>query len=622
VPLAEPLVAPDRRIGVLEGRPWEKGRSALLILDTDGEHELTPAPFNVRSRVHEYGGGAWTFAGDAVIASNAVDNRLYRIADGVTTAITPEAAWRFADLTFDATTGRLLAIREDHRFPDAEPINTLVMLDPAGPNTDGGRVLVSGVDFVSSPAVAPDGTRIAWVSWNHPNMPWDDTVLSVATLGDDGALTDIRIVAGGRDESVMQPGFLADGRLVFISDRTGWWNLHVADHDGMVTALAPREAEFGTPAWQFGNRDWVVVDDSTIAATWWHEGIAHLGALDIPSRTLTAIELPFTVIGSLAAIPGTRSVVARVASPTLASRIVSIDLDGGETTLLRGGGNEPDPATVSMPEPMSYPTPDGATAHAFFYPPVNPAVVAPEDERPPLIVISHGGPTGATDTGYSSKTQFWTSRGYALLDVNYGGSTGYGRAYRNRLRGRWGIVDVADCVAGVEALIAAGRVDPDRVIIRGGSAGGYTTLQALVTTSTFRIGTSYYGIGDLEMLATDTHKFESRYLDLIVGPYPEAKSVYIERSPIHHVDRLASAMLILQGSDDMVVPPNQATAMADAVRAKGLPLAHIEFEGEGHGFRGSDAQRRSLEAEVAFYSRIFGIEPADDLPDLPIENLA
>lgn len=606
-----------------ESRPTEGGRIVILRFDDDDQIiDVTPPPFNVRSRVHEYGGGAWLVRDGSVIFSNYADNRLYRL-DSISppTPITPESAWRYADLQYDPAHHRLFAIREDHSVADAEAVNTLVTLDPNGPNDNGGTVLVFGTDFVAAPTLAPSGNRIAWLSWNHPNMPWDGCDLFSASISAENELTDIRHVAGGTEESIVQPRWLPDARLAFVSDRTGWWNLHATTDDGTMRALTARESEFGEPAWQFGYSTWDIASDDSLVVTWTNDGVWSIGTLNLTSGELKRLDQPFSVFSDIRAIGNENTVVCIAGSATEPARIVRFDLAHGGHKTLRGSEIAVDSANFSVPESIEWPAPDGAVAYGFFYPPVNAAFEGLAGELPPLIVESHGGPTGATNPWFSYETQFWTSRGFAVFDVNYGGSTGFGREYRKRLNGNWGIVDVRDCISGVEALIARKRVDPARVIIRGGSAGGYTTLAALTTSKVFRIGTSYYGVGDLEALATDTHKFESRYLDNLIGPYPERKDLYIDRSPIHHTERLSAAMLLLQGLDDEVVPPNQAKMMADAVRARRLPVALIEFEGEGHGFRGEAAQRRSLEAELSFYSQILGFELPEPVEPVEIENV-
>jgi len=482
-------------------------------------------------------------------------------------------------------------------------------------------VIVSGTDFVASPALSATGNRLAWLSWNHPNMPWDGTDLWCAGLSPEGDLTDVRLVAGGPDESIVRPRWDAEGALIFVSDRTGWWNLY-ADHGGPVRALHPMQAEFAEPQWVFGMSTWDVAPNGDLICVWTHDGLWHIGRLDRSAGTLTPYDVPFIDIAGVWVQPAANAVIFRGVSATAPGGVVRMDLDTGAWELLRATSElEIDPAFVSIARPVSWPAADGTTAHGFYYPPVNPNVAAPEGELPPLIVDSHGGPTGATASSFNLETQFWTSRGFAILDVNYGGSTGYGREYRERLKDQWGIVDVDDCVSGAEFLARQGLADPSRLIIRGGSAGGYTTLAALTFRSAFRVGVSYYGIGDLEALARDTHKFESRYLEGLVGPYPAARDVYQARSPIHHVDRLDSAMLLFQGLDDKVVPPNQAATMAEAVRAKGLPVAHLEFAGEGHGFRAAETIQRTLEAELSFYAQVFGFTPADEMEPVAVDNL-
>jgi dipeptidyl aminopeptidase/acylaminoacyl peptidase len=607
----------------IEGRPAEKGRNTLLRQRGADRDELTPAPFDVRSRAHEYGGGAWAAKGGIVVVSNGTDNLLYVITPDhpEPVAITSDANLRFADIEIDIAHRRVIAVREDHSLPGAGPVNTLVQLSLDGPNDDGGRILVSGTDFVASPALTADGSRLAWLSWNHPNMPWDGTELWSAELAPDGELSEIRLVAGGAAESIVRPRWDTAGALVFVSDRTGWWNLY-EDRDGEITPLRPMDAEFAEPQWTFGMSTWDFAPNDDIVCTWTHDGLWHLGRLNRHTGIFSQYNVPFIDIADVHTQPEANAVLFRGDSATAPGGVVRLDLASGDWELLRAASDvQIDPDTVSIARPVSWPAPDGATAHGFYYPPVNPEISAPEGDLPPLIVESHGGPTSARSSAFSLSKQYWTSRGFAILDVNYGGSTGYGRPYRDRLKGRWGIVDVDDCISGAEFLAAQGLADPSRMIIRGGSAGGYTTLAALTFRSAFRVGVSYYGIGDLEALARDTHKFESRYLDGLVGPYPDARDVYVERSPIHHVDQLDSAMVLFQGLEDKVVPPNQATTMAEAVRAKGLPLTHLEFEGEGHGFRSSETIERTVEAELSFYAQVFGFEPADDVPTVPVENL-
>lgn len=606
----------------LEGRPAEKGRSTMIRL-LDGETtEITPAPFDVRSRAHEYGGGSWTASNGIVLASNGSDNRIYRIGESGPEPITPEGPWRYADLLIDALHDRIIAVREDHTLEDVEPINTLVQLDLDGPNDDGGQVIVSGTDFVSTPALSPDGTQLSWLQWNHPNMPWDGCELWYSDVDVDGRLRNIHHVTGGANESIVRPRWNNNGLPVFASDRTGWWQLY-ADRgdDGILPIMAPTEAEFAQPMWQFGMSTWDFTADGRVVCAWNADGVWKLGRLDVAMTDINEYDLPFTDISNVHVQEEANKVLFLAASPTESGGLVSLDVETGEWEYLRQASTETiDPAYISIPESISWQSEGGATAYGFYYAPKNPDFAANNGELPPLIVESHGGPTSQSTNSLSLKRQFWTSRGFAILDVNYGGSTGYGRDYRNRLQDNWGIVDVDDCVTGAEHLADEGLVDPSRLAIRGGSAGGFTTLAALTSSQVFAVGVSLYGIGDLEAMARDTHKFESRYLDGLVGEYPADKDTYIDRSPIHHVDRLDSAMLLLQGLEDKVVPPNQATTMAEAVRSKGLAVAHIEYEGEGHGFRQEATVHHATLSELAFYGRIFRFTPPDDVPDIDIVN--
>lgn len=606
----------------LEARPTEKGRSTLIRLMNGEQTEMTPAPFDVRSRVHEYGGGSWTASNGIVLISNGTDNRIYRVGENGPEPITPEGPWRYADLLIDVLHDRIIAVREDHSLEGIEPINTLVQLDLDGPNHDGGQVIISGTDFVASPALSPDGTQLSWLQWNHPNMPWDGCELWYSDVDVDSTLRNIHHVTGGENESIVRPRWNNNGLPVFASDRTGWWQLYADRGEaGILPIMVPSEAEFAQPQWVFGMSTWDFMANGSVVCAWNANGEWKLGRLDKAMTPITEFDLPFTSISDVHVQEEADTVIFLGSSPTESGGLVRLDLNTGSWEYLReASAEEVDPAYISVPQPISWQSEGGATAHGFYYPPTNPDFIAPANELPPLIVESHGGPTSQSSSALSLKRQFWTSRGFAILDVNYGGSTGYGREYRNRLQGAWGIVDVNDCVTGAEYLADEGMVDPARFAIRGGSAGGFTTLAALTTTQVFAVGVSSYGIGDLEAMARDTHKFESRYLDGLVGPYPEAKKTYIERSPIHHVDRLDSAMLLLQGLDDKVVPPNQAATMAEAVRQKSLPVAHIEYAGEGHGFRQAETVHHATLAELAFYGRIFRFKPADAVPDIEIEN--
>ncbi len=601
----------------LESRPDQGGRVDLVRHSAGGATEpVTSGEFNVRSRVHEYGGGAYAVRDGIVVFSDFADNRLYRVRDGHTTPLTPASDHRYADLRVHPDRDLVLAVREDHSG-DGEPVTTVVGLELSGEGV--GTVLCAGADFYSDPELS-DTDELAWTEWNHPAMPWDATRIRRGRLVD-GAVVDAVEVAGGPTESAVHPRWAPGGELVFVSDRTGWWNLY-AVRDGATTPLWPEAAEFATPQWVFGEQPYVVLDSSRLLVTRVSEGVTSIALLDRASQTLRPV-LASGLYGPLAAA-GDRA-AALIEDADRPARLAIVDLSTKSWTDVRQASEQTLTADwVSVPRAVSWSsTLDDVPGevHGWYYPPTNPGHIAPDGELPPLITISHGGPTSFSDTGFAVSLQYWTSRGFAILDVNYRGSTGYGRPYRDALRGAWGVVDVADCAGGAAALAAQGLADPSRLIVRGGSAGGYTTLQALTTTDTFTAGISFYGVADLEALARDTHKFEARYLDGLIGPYPEAVELYRQRSPIHHLDRLSVPLLLLQGSDDAVVPPNQAETMAAAVRAKGLPVAMIIFAGEGHGFRRADSIKAALEAQLFFLGRVFGFEPADRLPPIEIDNL-
>jgi dipeptidyl aminopeptidase/acylaminoacyl peptidase len=606
----------------LEGRGTEGGR---VVLVRDGQ-DLTAPPSNVRSRVHEYGGGAYVVDGDVVVFSDFADLRLHRLdldgADRAPRPITPggEVGVRFADLRVDRARGVLLAVREDHRG-DGEARTSVVRLDLDGPNEDCGTVLVEGPDFVVAPRVSPDGRHLAWLQWDHPNMPWDSTELWVAELDAGGAPIERRLVAGGDGVAVTEPRWAPDGRLMFLSDQTGWANLYAAEPGSWEpVALGPGEVELGWPQWVLDFPTYGIASDGTAVCTWYEEGVGRLGTVS-PDGTRAALGLDGTAYAHIQ-VEGT-TVLGIADHADRPRELFRMDLRTAAPQVLRAEVDEGVPPTlVSRPQPMTWTSSRGEQVHGTYHAPANDGFRAPTGELPPLVVRLHGGPTSMTPIASSLDTAYWTSRGLAVLDVNYGGSTGFGRAYRERLKGQWGVVDVDDTVTGALAMAEQGLADRSRLAIRGASAGGFTTLAVLTSTDVFAAGASYFGVADLEALARDTHKFESRYLDSMVAPYPHGRDVYVERSPIHHVDRLSAPMILLQGLDDRVVPPAQAELMAGAVRAKGLPVALVEFEGEGHGFRSSEAQVRARDAEAYFYSRVFGYPLADDdLEPVEIENL-
>ena len=618
--LTQPLIDGDN-IYWIEMRPTEGGRNIIVRRNSAGAvHDLTPKGFNARTRVHEYGGGDYTVHRGRVYFSNFSDQRLYVQEQGQEPkAITPDVSMRYADMVVDETRQRLICVREDHTRTGAEAANSLVSLN-LDSNEDEGIVLASGNDFYSSPKISRDGSRLAWLTWNHPNMPWDGCELWMARLDEQGLLSDAKKVAGGAEESIFQPEWSPDGVLYFVSDRSGWWNLYRQFSDGNVDLVHEMEAEFGMPQWGFGMSSYSFESAERIICTYADRGIFRLAFIHTGTRDFAPIEAHYTDIRYVRASNG--MAVMRVASPTEPAQIVRFDCHNRTFDILRRSNNlSIDPGYLSVPQAVEFPTTGDATAHGFFYHPANRDYHAPEDERPPLLIQIHGGPTAAASTALSLAIQYWTSRGIAVLDVNYGGSTGFGREYRQRLQGQWGIVDVDDCVNGARYLVNSDEVDGERLVITGGSAGGYTTLCALTFRDTFRAGASHYGVSDLEALQKDTHKFESRYSDGLIGPYPERKDIYYERSPINFIDQLSCPVIFFQGLEDKVVPPNQAVMMVEALREKRIPVAYISFEGEQHGFRQAANIKRALDGELYFYSRVFGFDLADEIEPVEIENL-
>jgi dipeptidyl aminopeptidase/acylaminoacyl peptidase len=600
----------------IERRAREGGRKVIVRRSADEQlADMTPPGFNARTRVHEYGGGDYAVCGGTIVFANFADQRLYIQEPGSEPCpLTTGGATRYADGQLDRRRNLFFCVCEDHSG-SGEAINTIARIDLSSRNA---CTIVSGNDFYSSPRLHPDGSRLAWLTWNHPDMPWDTTELWSGGLAGDGSVTDKKKIAGHR-ESICQPLWSPDGALYFISDRSGWWNLY-RWRDDEIEALCPMDAEFGQPHWVFGNSLYEFASESNIVCSYTKNGCDYLATLDTETGKLTTLELPFTAISQVRLSAGLAVLIA--ASATQPTSVVSVDLTTGDFKILRCSRETLiDSASVAEATAIEFPTEGGLTAHGYFYRPRNRDYVGPAGERPPLLVLSHGGPTSSSSASLKYSVQYWTSRGIAVLDVNYGGSSGYGRSYRERLNGRWGVVDVDDCVNGARWLIERGEVDDRRLAIRGGSAGGYTTLCALTFRDTFKAGASHYGVSDLETLARDTHKFESRYLDRLVGPYPERRDLYIERSPIHFTDRLNCPMILFQGLEDRVVPPNQAEKMFAAVRAKKIPVAYLAFDGEQHGFRKAENIKRVLEAELYFYSKVFGFELADSVQPVAIENL-
>jgi dipeptidyl aminopeptidase/acylaminoacyl peptidase len=614
----EQVVLDGKDIYWIETRPLEGGRHVIVRRTPDGAtQDVTPPEYNARTRVHEHGGGAYAARDGVVVFSNFADQRLYRQdRGGEPQPVSPAGAFRYADGRITAD-GHFLCVREDHSAGGHEPVNTVIRLALDGRAET--QVLASGRDFYAAPRLSPDGARLAWLAWDHPNMPWDGTELWVGELRPNGTVGRATMVAGGPNESVLQPEWSAGGVLHFVSDRTGWWNLY-RWRDGQAEPLCPIEAEFGRPQWVLGNPTYAFASAEAVVCSYTRQGAWRLAWFENAPGQREELEEPYADIWNVCAARGLAVFCAASASEPAA--VLSLDLDRQQLTLLRRSSTlDLDPGYLSAPRAIEFPTAGGRTAHAFHYAPRNRDFSAPPDTRPPLLVISHGGPTGATTGRRRPEVQFWTSRGFAVVDVNYGGSTGYGRAYRERLNGQWGLVDVEDCVNAARYLVERGQADPDRLAIRGGSAGGYTTLCALTFRDLFRAGASYYGVSDLEALAKETHKFESRYLDRLVGPYPERRDLYRERSPIHFTDRLSCPVILFQGLEDKVVLPNQAEMMVEALRAKGLPVAYVPFAGEQHGFRRAENIKRSLDAELYFYARIFGFALPEPIAPVAIENL-
>jgi dipeptidyl aminopeptidase/acylaminoacyl peptidase len=600
----------------IEGRPVERGRCEVVRYRDGRMEDVLGAPFSARNSVHEYGGGALLALGGTVYFSNAPDRRLYSVAPGARPQpLTANVGGlRYADFVLDAPRNRLIAVVEDHnQRPARNDIRAISIRD--GTLTS----LTGGYDFYAYPRLSPDGNQLAWLCWNQPNMPWDGNELWLAGVDESGGLVDSRQIAGGAKESIFQPAWSPDGVLHYCSDRSGWWNLYRRDGERDV-ALAPMDAECGKPMFVLRQATYAFCGDGRIALTACRNGIWELGYVDAQPGHVTWLDLPYTATGYIDARGDT--VVLTAGGPRDPLSVVRVELSSGTHRVLRRGTDVVvDESVLSVPQAISLPGHEGATTHAFLYPPRNDAVAADPSSLPPLLVYAHGGPTSAASTALNLEVQFWTSRGFTYLDVNYGGSTGYGRAYRDRLYGNLGVVDVGDCVAAARHLAQQKEVDPERLSIQGGSAGGYIVLCAMTFHDVFDVGASYFGIADWEAFDADTHKFEARYNDFLIGPYPERRDLYYARSPVHFIDRVRGAVILFQGLDDPVVPPNQSEMMFEALRARGVPCAYIAYPGEQHGFRQAANIQRSLEAQLYFFSRILGFELADPVESVEIVNL-
>ena len=596
----------------LELRPKEQGRTAIVCMDeSDTRSELTTSAVSCRSSVHEYGGACYLPTDSGLFFVNQKDQQIYRIDQtGEVVKLTDAPDTRFADFCFNGTT--LVAVAEQHSKAPDSPENYLAAID-----IDNGdvRALHQGQDFYSSATFSADGKRLSWITWMHPQMPWDGTNLWTAELATDGTLTNATVVAGGVDESIVQPEWSPDGQLYFVSDKSNWWNLYKLNGND-VEPVCPRQAEFGLPQWQFGMIRYGFIDRNTILTSFSENGTEKLASIDTRSGALAEIDREHSGYSSIRTEAGKYCYIAQ--STTGFPAVYVGDLSDEKIVCI---SSEPsvDRKNYSVAQPISFPTSDNKTAYGYFYLPLHADYEGSKEELPPLLVMIHGGPTSATSDSLSLKIQYWTNRGFAVLDVNYRGSTGFGREYRDALKTQWGIADVHDCDFGVRHLVETGQVDGNRVAIRGGSAGGFTVLAALAQTDSFKAGVSLYGVSDLTALASDTHKFESRYLDSLIGPYPERKDLYLERSPIHSADSITSPVLFLQGLDDKVVPPSQAEMMIESLVKNKVPVAYLPFEGEAHGFRKAETIALAFCTELKFYGEIFGFEPSESLR--PIEFL-
>jgi dipeptidyl aminopeptidase/acylaminoacyl peptidase len=614
------LRSANGRLYWTENVPAHGGAISLFSFADGAAAQVTPDAAYVRTRVHEYGGAPFVVVGDTVYYSQFSDQRLYALKAGGTAMPLTPPGYRYADCVAQSGAGgaatALICVREDHTDPK-NVRNTLVRLPlPAG---GAGEVLFQGTDFVSYPRISPDGCRLAFIAWNHPDMPWDGTQLKVAELTAQGLKAPLT-VAGGAAESVLDPQWDSDGTLYFISDRSGFWNLY-AQKQGGARAVWPRAAEFASPLWSFGQSNYVLLGDGRAVLCFTERGIDRLALVDLNKGTGRVLELPYVQFSHLARIDA-RHIAAVAGASKSPLSIVSIEADGAKVTTVRTAGNTPLQAdSISVATPIDFPSAKGRTAHAFYYAPANPKYRGTPGTLPPLLALVHGGPTSQASPALRSGVQYWTSRGFAVVDVNYGGSSGYGRAYRRELNGNWGVVDAEDVIAAVRFLIDTKRADPKRTAISGGSAGGYTVLVALSTSDVFRAGADFFGVSDMTALARDTHKFESRYLDSLIGPLPQAQAVYDSRSPLNHLDGFKVPVLVLQGADDPIVPPNQSQRIVDALRARHVPVAYVLYPGESHGFRKPETIVNSQQAELSFFGQVFGFEPADRLPPLKIENL-
>ena len=611
------LYADEGKLYALLNFTEQGGRGAIAQIFDDGRsEEITASSHYASTRVYEYGGACYVVKNGAVYFSNVPDDRLYRQHPGQEPEpITAKGPMRYADLIMDERRNRVICIREDHS-PEGEPLHTI-----AAVNLDGdeyGTVLFDQADMVAFPSLSDDGSKLSWVGWNHPHMPFFASSLWAADVQEDGSLTNVQEVIAGQEESITDPRWSPDGTLYFCSDRNNWWNLH-RWVDGRIENVCPAEAELGNPYWNVGLRMYRFLSPTRVVGAQNKMGRWEVVLIDTETGQYEVLPTPFTFIIRLELVGEDLYLVA--ASQSMPRTLVKLNLNSGEYDVINRSVQYPiDEAYISGGEHIAFPTENGLEAYGYYHPPKNPDYDAPAGELPPLMVNAHGGPTGSHKNALDMAVQFYTSRGFAVFDLNYGGSAGYGREFRKRLNGQWGVVDVQDAVNCARYLVEQGLADPERTIIRGGSAGGFTTFATLAFTDYFKAGSSLFGISDVEVFHKETHKFESRYCDTLVGPYPECRELYHERSAMSKVDQMNVPLIIFQGSEDKVVPPNQSQFVANALQERNVPVVYFEFEGEGHGFRKFENIVTLGQAELAFFGKIFGFEPADDLPELEITN--
>mgnify|MGYP000212244750 CR=1 FL=1 len=596
----------------IESRPDEGGRRVIVKQDADGNvTDAIPDGFSSRTRVHEYGGGSYNVWDGVIYFSNHSDQKLYQhTGSGEPQALTNDG-YRYADCIMDGGRNQLICVQEDHS-QEGEPVNTLVSVGLDGGNV---RTLFSGTDFVSSPALNPAGDTLVWITWDHPNMNWDDTKMWQASVTDQGSLSGTETIVERASLSVQEPRWSEDGKLYYISDPDNWWNIQAYENNESIN-ITEEEVEFGKSG-SLGAHSYAFLSNTQVIAKYEADGTSHLAMVDLENGDVDEIDTPYA---SISKVYSNGDRIYLLGATTSSATEIAEYVDGDFITIKKSQEPIVDASYISEPEAITFPNLKDEPTHAFYYAPTNPNYIAPVGTLPPTIVRLHGGPVGATNPAFRANNQYWTSRGFAIIDINYGGSTGYGREYRERLRGQWGVVDIDDTKAALDYLVEEGLADREKLLIRGGSAGGYSVLVALSQHDIFAAGANYYGISDLEVLARDTHKYESRFLDSLIGRYPEDMDIYKARSPINFLDGFKSPLIVFQGLLDPVVPPNQSELIVTALQEKNVPVAYYPYEGEYHGFAKKENIIHSLESELVFYGKILGFTPAGELPEIIIDN--